>query len=210
MGLYITNFSIPEKVATYCTSPLNISVDVLDDIYDVTLSGTYITCNDKNVPFDTTVISGGYNLLYSTTPSGNLDIRVFASNNNGDLLEKLYYFQYGYEVTWEKVSVWSPGKEIPIAVIATNEVVKPNTAYFSTFFRTTAYREFNLEAFISVEGSGQYNIPAEIRPQSKYFMYGKTYSVTISGVKDFRSNVLDPVTFTFTIEDKIIDNGNTN
>ena len=35
-------------------------------------------------------------------------------------------------------------------------------------------------------------------------MYGKTYNITLSGVKDFSSNVLDPITFTFKIENEYI------
>lgn len=200
MGLYITNFSIPEDTTVYCTSLVDFSVDVLDDIYTVTLSGTYMMNNGEIVPFTTSPISNGYTLTYTTTPSGSVFLEVFGSNSNGDFITDSFLLYYGYEVTWDKVIIWPNNKEIPVSVSADNAVFNTNTVYFSTFFKTGAYKQYDLGAFVSVEGSGQYNMLADIKPQSKYFIYGKTYSVTISGIKDYAGNILPVKTFTFTLE----------
>ena len=206
MGLYITNFSIPEEGTAYCTSLLDFSVDVLDDVYTVTLSGTYMTNNGESVPYITTPISNGYRLTYSTLPSGSMFLEVFGSNDNGDFTNDSFLLQYGYEVIWNEVVVWPLNKEIPVSITADNGVFNKNTVYFSTFFKTGDYKQRDLNAFVSVEGSGQYNVAADIRPQSKYFIYGKTYSITISGIKDYAGNELPAKTFTFTLEDKPDDN----
>ena len=96
--------------------------------------------------------------------------------------------------------VWPNNKEIPVSVSANNNVFNSNTVYYSTFFKTSNYKESNLEAWVSVEGSGQLNLNASIFPQSKYFMYGNSYSITISGIKDFSGNILPAKTYSFTLE----------
>lgn len=201
MSLYIDNFSILKDEVRYCTALIDFGVDVFDDTNNVTLSGTYLTCNDVSVPFSTNNITNGYRLTYSTLPSGTLVIKVFASNDNNEFFDKTFVMQYGYEVVWDKVVYWGPNKEVPVAVIAKNSAIKPNTNYFSTFFVTNKYKNVDLEVLISVDGSGYKDLYTNIRPQSKYFMYGKSYSITISGVKDFSGNIMLPRTFNFTLEE---------
>jgi hypothetical protein len=203
MSLYINNFSIQKDEVRYCTSLIDLSVDVIDDFYEVTLSGTYINCNDQLVPFSTVNITNGYRLTYNTLPSGTLEYKVYASNSNNDFLEHTYIMQFGYEVMWGEVNNWKPNSEIPIAVTATNSVYNPNTVYFSTFFTTSYFKEYDLEAFISAGGSGQSSLFTSISPQNKYFMYGRTYNITISGIKDFSGNVLPAKTYTFKLEDNL-------
>jgi hypothetical protein len=200
MGLYITNFSIPENSTVYCTSLLDFSVDVLDDVNIVTLSGTYLSINNETTVYVTTPITNGYRLNCSTTPSGTIWLEVFGSNNLDETINTLYILQFGYEIEWEKVVVWPNNKEVPVSVSANNNVYNSNTMYYSTFFKTSDYKEYNLEACISVEGSGQLNLAASIFPQSKYFMYGNSYSITISGIKDFSGNTLPVKTYNFTLE----------
>ena len=76
-----------------------------------------------------------------------------------------------------------------------------NTAYFSTFFRTKAYELSDLEVAITAEGSGYNDLLCDIKPQSKYFLKGKSYTVTISGIKDFSGNELPVKVFSFNIEE---------
>ena len=200
MGLYITNFSIPEDSTVYCTSLLDFSVDVLDDTNIVTLSGTYLSINNENTFCTYSSILNGYRLQCSTVPSGTIWLEVFGSNNLDETINTLYILQFGYEIEWDRVMVWPNNKEIPVSVSANNNVFNPNTMYYSTFFKTSNYKESNLEAWVSVEGSGQLNLNASIFPQSKYFMYGNSYSITISGIKDFSGNILPAKTYNFTLE----------
>ena len=202
MALYITNFSIPKDSTVYCTSLVDFRVDVLDDEHSVTLSGTFMVNNGYTVNCTTTPLVNGYTLSYSTVPSGTMVLEVFGSNSNDDNTSRTYLLQYGYEVLWEKVIRWPVNSEIPVSVSAVNNVFNPNTTYFSTFFKTSTYKEYDLGAYVSVEGSGQYNISAAVKPQSKYFMYGKSYSITISGVKDFSGNILPVKTFEFSLGSK--------
>ena len=200
MGLYITNFSIPEDSTVYCTSLLDFSVDVLDDTNIVTLSGTYLSINTENTFCTYSSILNGYRLQCSTVPSGTIWLEVFGSNNLDETINTLYILQFGYEIEWDSVVVWPNNKEIPVSVSANNNVFNSNTMYYSTFFKTSNYKESNLEAWVSVEGSGQLNLNASIFPQSKYFMYGNSYSITISGIKDFSGNILPAKTYNFTLE----------
>jgi len=200
MGLYITNFSIPKDNVVYCTPLLTFSVDILDDTNLVTLSGTYLSINSKPAVYTTTSIINGYRLSCSVTPSGTILLDVFGSNNINEFTNSLFILQYGYEVEYNKVMYWPNYTEVPIVVSANNNVYNSNTMYYSTFFKTSDYKEYNLEACISVEGSGQLNLAASIFPQSKYFMYGNSYSITISGIKDFSGNSLPAKTYNFTLE----------
>ncbi len=189
----------------YCTSLVDFSVDITEDIYNVTSSGTYFTENGNVVSGTLNTISGGYSLSYTTVPSGSIALRVYASNDNNEFVERDYELQYGYRVSWEKVNYWGPYKEVPVSVTAENTALASNTAYFSTFFETKKYRSTNLEASITAEGSGYSDIACHIIPQSMYFIYGKTYSVVISGIKDFSGNEISTKTYSFTVEDEIVE-----
>lgn len=203
MSLYITNFSIPEGETQYFTSLVDFSVDITDDLYDVTTSGTYVLVNSNIPDYSLTSIFGGYRLSSSVVPSGITDIQVFAQNTNNDFLNDTFVIQNGFEIVWEEVSYWGPDKEVPISVIVNNTVEAPGTNYFSTFFKTTHYRELNLEATIAANGSGYNELGCYIKPQNKYFMYGKNFTVTVSGVKDFSGNITPPKTYSFKIEEKM-------
>lgn len=185
-----------------CTSLVSFSVDVLDDVNSITTSGTYFLYNGFLVDSQLTSISGGYNILYETTPSGNIVLDLFVSNNSNDIFTQSYEFNYGYNVVWNKVVYWGTDKEVPINIICDNAVVAPATSYYSTFFHTHKPFISDFSSDVSTEGSGGFDLITTIVPQSKYFIHGKTYSVTISGVKDYSGNVLDAMTFTFKIEDE--------
>jgi len=200
MGISINNFSMELGDTFRCIAPVDFSVEIIDPIYDITLSGTYFTNNGIVVDSFLNVTSGGYIMTYNTIPSGNMLLVANASNSNGDYLSNIYELQYGYEVTWEEVKCWGPLKEVPISVIATNAVLAPNASYFSTFFITKKAEEANLEVAITAEGSGYQDLMISVKPQSKYFLSGNTYTVTISGIRDFSGNQLPAKIFSFNVE----------
>lgn len=185
----------------YCTSLVDFSVEVLDDTHSVTSSGTYFTDNGVNVSSTLTTISGGYLMTYTTVPSGSIVLVAHSSNNNDEFYSRTYELQYGYQASWEEVNYWGPEYEVPIAVSASNTSLASNTSYFSTFFETRKIMSTDLEVFITAEGSGKFDLESYIEPRSKHFMYGKTYSITISGIQDYSGNVLQPFTYSFTIEE---------
>ena len=201
MSLKIDNFSMDLDDVALCTSLVDFSVKVTDTDYMVTTSGTYFTDNGAQVSGSLTSISGGYILTYSVLPSGTIDLVAHGSNSNGEFLERNYKLSYGYSVYWNEVNYWGTRKEVPIAVSASNTSLTSNTSYFSTFFETRKMMSTDLGVDITAEGSGFNDIMTYIEPQSKHFMYGKTYSITVSGVRDFSGNILPPETYSFTIEE---------
>ena len=202
MSIYINNFFLEAGEVVECTSLVDFSVDVTDGVYDITTSGTYFIHDGYKVPTYFTNITNGYTVIYSTVPSGNMLLNLRAHNTNNDIVTKEYEFYFGYASIWNEVVYWGADTEVPISISATNDVVAPNTSYFSTFFHTHKPYVANIGSEITADGSGNMNLNTTIRPQSKYFIYGKTYNITLSGVKDFSGNVLDPITFTFKIENE--------
>lgn len=201
MSISINNFSPGLNDIVECVSLVDFSVDVTDTQYDITTSGTYFILNDEKVATTYITISGGYNCNFSTIPSGNMFLTISGSNSNDEFYLEDYVFDFGYNVNWNYVANWGNNQEVPIAINAKNNVKKPSTTYFSTFFHTHKVYSTNLEATITADGSGNRDIVASIHPQSKYFLYGKTYSIIVSGIKDFSGNILDETTFTFKIEE---------
>lgn len=204
MSISINNFSIDVDSTLYCTSLIDFSVDITDSLYLITTEDTYFTDNGTRVSGTFTPITNGYRLSYTTLPSGNMTLVTFANNSNGEYLDRLYELQYGYEFIWENVNYWGQLKEVPIAISASNTALAANTSYFSTFFVTRKFENVDLEVSITAEGSGNMDLYTSIVPQSKYFINGRTYTVTISGIKDFSNNELATRSYSFTINDNII------
>lgn len=200
MSIIINNFSIDTGYFKYCSSLVDFSVDVTDTVNIITTSGTYFTANGLDVTTTLSGIPSGYRLTYSTVPSGNISLIAKASNDGNYSLEKEYGLQFGYEIFWNEVNYWNPLQEVPIFVITKNNSTPSNISYFSTFFETINYRDTDLEVLISADGSGKLDLSSTIIPQSTWFFNGKTYSITVSGIKDFAGNELLPETFMFTIE----------
>ena len=200
MSIEIKNFSIGLDESVYCDTVVVFSVDVVDSTYSITTSGTYFTENGYMTTSVLQPITNGYTLSYSTVPSGNMLLVANASNTNNETLMESFDLLYGFNVLWESVNYWGPSKEVPINVMASNTALASNTAYFSTFFRTKAFEINDLEISITAEGSGYIDLLCDIKPQSKYFLSGHTYTVTISGIKDFSNNVLATKVFSFNVE----------
>lgn len=198
--MIIDNFFIGLYDYVECSSGVVFGVDVTDTNFSVTLSGTYFTYNGVDITPTYTTISGGYRLEYFTVPSGNITLDVHATNDNYEIALKTYEMYYGYQCTYNEVVNYEPGVQVPVTIEASNNVVAPNTSTLSTFFDTRGYAPSYLGAFITADGSGYIGLESDIAAQSKYLLSGKTYSVTVEGVKDFSGNIMPPTTFTFTVE----------
>lgn len=198
----INNFSLALTEYIECDEGVSFEVDVTTTSGIVTTSGTYFTYNGVIVDTQYSTITNGYRLSYFTVPSGNIFLDVYAENSIAEFASETYEFYYGYNCEYNKVVNYGNDKIIPVTIEATNDVIVPNTEYISTFFGTKLATSYNLGAEISTEGSAAIDLTASIRPQSKYFEYGKTYSITVSNIKDFNGNVMEEQTFTFTIENE--------
>lgn len=200
MAILIDNFSIGLKEWTKVSEIVDYSVDVVDLEYDVNVSGTYFLINETPVITMFSGIDSGYRATCSASMiNGPQTITIHAENTFSGIEEIDYNFLFGYHVEFIDYIDWGPNKEIAIYTEATNMVTCPNKETYATYFRTRDLHGKDLGA--SIFPTGWSDLPASIIPQSKYFFYGNTYSITVSGVKDFSGNELEPFTFTFTIED---------
>jgi len=202
--MVISNFSLGIEEWVEVANLNHFAVDVTDTSsgVQVSTSGTYFIHDGKAVTTTYSGISGGYRCFYSptsVTSSGIINLVVHAENTNNEVLERSYSLLYGYNCLFNEEVDWGPYKDVITIVKATNEVSCPHTSKESFYFTTKDLPACDLGAFIgSIESL---NLGAVIYPQSTFFFYGRTYRVTISGVKDFSGNKLDPYTFTFTIND---------
>jgi len=106
---------------------------------------------------------------------------------------------YGYNLEFEELVDWGPAREIIALVKAKNLAFCPNLEGEALHFVTADLQSTDLGATIQVVES--VDLGATIRPQSTAFFYGQTYRVTVSGVRDYHGNEMDPYTIQFTIED---------
>jgi hypothetical protein len=202
MSIYIENFSIPLQQEVYFTDLVSFSAEIKDDVYIVVSSGVGIYVNEKAVPFIQETINNGYKLTYNIKPTSNFDITYSGINNINESIKKTYNMFFGYTVLSNEVNYWEVYKEVPVFIKVSNNVTSVGTSYFSTFFETRKYKEATLEATITADGSGYKDLNTLLRAQSTYFFYGKTYTITITGIKDFSGNIMPDKKFIFTIEDK--------
>ena len=75
----------------------------------------------------------------------------------------------------------------------------PNSNTAAFYFTTRDLEAVNLGATIQPVISK--DLGATIYPQSTYYFYGRTFKVTVEGVKDFAGNELAPFEYEFIIED---------
>jgi len=198
--LFISNFSLGiEEWAV--TSGLIFSVDVVDATHGVSTSGTYFVHHNQAVTTTYSGISNGYRFYYAPTnmtDDGTIDLIIHAENLAGGIVEETYHLLYGFNVSFDELMDWGPGNEIITTIIAKNEAFCPNIEGESFSFETRDLWSYDLGA--TIHAVGYVDLGASIYPQSTTFFYGQTYRITISGVKDYHGNTMDPYIFTFTIE----------
>jgi hypothetical protein len=180
----------------------SFSVDAVDYVNNITTSGTYFVHNGSQVTTTFSGITNGYRMFYDPfdiTSSGVIVLTAHIQNDILEIEEQDFYLLYGYNLIFEETSDWGPVTQVDIRAQATNSVLCPNTVAEGFYFTTVDLVSRNLTA--SIQTIEPVNLGADIYPQSTAFFYGKTYTVTISGVKDWYNNVMEPYTYSFTIED---------
>jgi hypothetical protein len=202
MTLLIDNFSMDIGDWTPTADFTQFYADVTDDIYTVVSGGTYFLREGVQVTTTYSGITNGYRIFYdpdSLTASGVITITVRGENNNSDVEIENYYLLYGYNLKFEDVVDWGINQEVVVWAQATNEVQCPNTEATAFHFITKDYEYRDLSATIAATES--VDLGATIYPQSTTIFYSKTYTITVSGIRDYSGNIMDPYEFTFTIED---------
>jgi len=209
-SLKITNFSL--DVGEYTKATNYISVDILDDVYGVSVSGTYLKVEDQIVPVTFSGIDNGYRIFYDPiddfdTLNGPTVFTVHAENENDEELEALFYLTFGYIVEYDsKYSIdvgFDYNTKVTVRVTAENYVSCPKiTADGHRFI--TEHRE-NVDLGASIIGmfhaEDVSNLSAKIYPKSTAYFYGKEFTVVIKA-KDFAGNVMPNVVLQYKIEDK--------
>lgn len=201
MAITITDFSVDTNTWVDVSSPIVFSAEVTDSLYSVTSSGTYFELNSMVLP---TTISGSNPYVIASDPvtiSGNVDLYLYIRNSNNDTEVKYYGFMFGYHVEYEDLMAdWGPNKEVLIRASARNSVVCPNTDNYCTYFLTEDYKTIDLASSIIPQGWG--NLVSDITGQKAELEYGRTYTITIKGIKDYSGNEMDDIIFTFTVENE--------
>jgi hypothetical protein len=206
MTISINNFSLGVGEWTPLPSTSGIfyfSVDVTDDLWSITTS--QFIRDGASVTTSFSGIAGGYRCYYypdSLVSSGVIDLTMHAGNNHWEFLDSTFHLLYGYHCSFDELVDWGPNQTVITTVEASNLAFCPNIEGEAFYFQTKDYESINLGATIrSVESV---NLGATIYPQNTFFFYGRTYMVTISGVKDFSGNEMASYVVSFTIEDPLI------
>lgn len=162
-------------------------------------TATYYSVNGIQIP--TTVTGTGINYTISSDPvivSGSIDLLLHVENYVSEVVEKDYSFLFGYSVTSSEVVDWGANREIVISAYASNTAICPNAERYTTYFTTREYDTVDIKSYILPAGWA--NISSTIEPQTMQFLYGNTYTITVSGIKDYSNNILPEFSWEFTIE----------
>lgn len=200
-AILIDNFSIGVEDWVQVSNLNYFSVDVIDATYGISSSGTYFIYDGQTVPTTYSGISNGYRCYY--TPSGvysngTIDLIMHAENTINEVRELTFHLLYGYNVTFNELIDWGPHTEVITTIKASNLAFCPSTKAKSFYFETMDLWSTNLTATINPVGYVDLN--ASIYPQNTFFFYDRTYTVTVSGVKDYHGNEMEPYTFSFRVE----------
>jgi hypothetical protein len=201
MTILIDNFSMDVSEWKLVSELVSFSVDIIDHNYSISTSGTYFVHDNIIVSTVLSGISDGYRAYYfplSISTSGTTYITLHAENSNSEIEEQTYELLHGYHVEFKEVIDWGPIATVITTATAANTVFCPNDVGVSAYFETKDLESYDLSATIgSVESV---NLGAIIYPQNTFFFYGRTYTITIIGVKDFSGNIMDTYELSFTIE----------
>lgn len=209
-SLKITNFSL--DIGEYTTASGYISVDVLDDVYGVSVSGTYFKVDGEQVPVTFSGIDNGYRMFYDpvddfSSLNGSTIFTARAENSNGDILEEDYYLTFGYLVEYEnhpRIGMnYDYNTKVTVRITAENYASCPKLSSDGHRFVTEQRKNVDLGASIvgMFHADDVSNLSAEIYPVSTAYFYGKTFEVVIEA-KDFAGNIMEPFVLTYRIEDK--------
>ncbi len=200
MTILIDNFSIGVE-NWVAAANLTYSVDVVDYTMPISTSGTYFMEDGQIVSTTYSGITDGYTCYYtpsSVLASGTITLTIHAENTSSGVEEQDFHLLYGYRGEFNEIIDWGATTEVVTTIEAMNLAFCPNKEGQAFYFETADYSSYDLGA--TINAVGYVDLGATIYPQNTFFFYGRTFTITISGVKDYHNNELDPYTFSFTIE----------
>jgi hypothetical protein len=210
LSLKITNFSLAE--GQYTEAYNSITVDILDDVCPVSVSGTYFKINDVQVSGTLIPVVDGYRLVYDPVDdfeslNGPTTFTVHAENECGKIIEQSFNLTFGYIVGYENsesVGIdYGFNNRVVVRVTAENMASCPNLS--STAYVLESCELKSRDLGVSITGvfyADDYrNMPASIYPQSTAYFYDKEFRVIVYA-KDFAGNSMTPFEIAYKIEDK--------
>lgn len=194
------------KLEEFTTTSAIAWVDITDELYDVDVSNTYFLVEGQQVGVTFSGIQDGYRMFYDPPSDfytkGSLTYTTHAQNIIGDIIENTYSLLYGYDLDFTSLVDWGYNKTVAIWATASNLAHCVNKEADAFYFRTKDLWARDLG--VSITPVGYIDLGATLNTVGKHFYYGGTYTITISGVKDFQGNEMEKQEYTFTIEDPTI------
>lgn len=201
-SLFISDFFLNKGKFEDATSIMWI--DIIDYLYPVDETKTFLMVDDvvvTNIYFEDIV--NGKRLYYDPIndffSEGQVVYTVHTESTIGEVMEKSFYLLYGYDLSMNENIIWPPAYKVVVRAEAKNNAFCQNLESASFSFETVDYDSFNLP--VSINAVSYVDMPVTIHPQSTTFFYGNTYTIKVSGVKDFAGNEMPDFEYTFTIED---------
>lgn len=197
MVLYIDDLSIDTNSWTYTSNLTNLYLNVIDTDCDINTDNSYFYIGSEvlDTQWDNHTAS-----CELPTISGITTIVFHAENMCSGIAEREFKFITGYRVSYNDYIDWGPSRNVDILVEVANFSLCPTTSTFATYFQTRDLESRDLVSTINIVN--HIDLFGTIESNGKYFEYGKTYIVTVSGIKDYSGNILAPYTFNFTIRGK--------
>jgi hypothetical protein len=190
----------------FTTASATAWVDITDKLYAVDTGNTYFLVDGQQVGVTFSGIQDGYRMFYDPPDDfysrGSLVYITHAQNAAGDIIENTYSLLYGYDIDFTSLVDWGYNKTIAVWATATNLAHCLNTEADAFYFKTKDLWSKDLGASITPVGFA--DLRATLNTVGKHFYYGETYTITISGTKDFQGNEMETQIYTFTIEDPTI------
>jgi hypothetical protein len=202
MTIEIDNFSLGVNEWLPIVDLGYFAVDVTDSTYGINSSGTYFIHSGQIVLTTFSGIIDGYRCYYypaSVYSSGVINLVIHAENTNSEIREQLFRLLYGYNCKFNELIDWGSKQDVVFTIEAANLAFCSNTEGEAFYFETAELPSRDLGA--SIRAISSVDLNAVLYPQNTFFFYGRTYTITVSGIRDFSGNELVPYVFIFTIED---------
>ena len=192
-------------VEDFTTASSTAWVDVVDYMWPIDLNESYFLVDGQRVSVTFSGIVGGQRMFYDPSndfySEGTLTYTAHFTNSMGDVMERDHYLLYGYDLNFVDLVDWGACRKVEILAYAKNKAFCPNKGSGAFYFVTKDYAAINLMS--TIRPFVPSNLGSVVSTQSTAFYYGSTYTVSVSGIKDFAGNYLEPFSYDFTIEDPI-------
>jgi len=210
LSLKITNFSLAEGQHTEASN--SITIDILDDVCPVSVSGTYFKINDVQVSGTLIPITDGYRLVYDPTDNfeslnGPTIFTAHAENECGKIIEQSFNLTFGYIVGYENsesVGIdYGFNNKVAVRITAEDMASCPQLSATAYVLESDQLKNRDLGASITgvFYADGYKDMATSIYPQSTAYFYGKEFKIVVHA-KDFAGNSMTPFEIMYRIENK--------